>query len=76
MTVAFQTPLSVGFSRQEHWGRLPLPFQGDLPDQGPNLRLLCLLHWQWDSLPVHHLEIRIMLFCDDQIKPVISELHY
>ena len=33
-TVAHQTPLSVGFSRQEHWGRLPFPFLGDLPDPG------------------------------------------
>ena len=33
MTVAFQAPLSVGFSRQEYWSRLP-PSPGDLPDPG------------------------------------------
>ena len=33
-TVARQTPLSVGFSRQEHWSRLPCPPPGDLPDPG------------------------------------------
>ena len=33
-TVACQAPLSMGFSRQEHWGELPLPSAGDLPDPG------------------------------------------
>ena len=31
-TVALQTPLSMGFSRQEYWSRLPFPFIEDLPD--------------------------------------------
>ena len=31
-TVACQTPLSMGFSRQEHWSGLPFPSPGDLPD--------------------------------------------
>ena len=30
--VAFQVPLSVGFSRQEYWSGLPFPSPGDLPD--------------------------------------------
>ena len=29
--VAHQAPLSVGFSRQEHWHGLPFPTPGDLP---------------------------------------------
>ena len=33
-TVAHQVPLSVGFSRQEHWSGLPCPPPGDLPDPG------------------------------------------
>ena len=33
-TVAHQAPLSMGFSRQEYWSALPLPFPGDLPDLG------------------------------------------
>ena len=33
-TVAYQAPLSVGFSRQEYWSGLPFPFSGDLPDPG------------------------------------------
>ena len=31
-TVAHQTPLSVGFSRQEYWRGLPFTLPGDLPD--------------------------------------------
>ena len=33
-TVAHQAPLSMGFSRQEHWSGLPFPSPWDLPDPG------------------------------------------
>ena len=33
-TVAYQAPLSMGFSRQEYWSGLPFPFPGDLLDPG------------------------------------------
>ena len=33
-TVAHQTPLSVGSSRQDYWSGLPFPLPGDLPDPG------------------------------------------
>ena len=33
-TVALQSPLSMGFPRQEHWSGLPFPSPGDLPDPG------------------------------------------
>ena len=33
-TVAYQVPLSMGFSRQECWSGLPFPSPGDLPDPG------------------------------------------
>ena len=33
-TVAHQAPLSMGFSRQEYWGRLPYPPQGHLSHPG------------------------------------------
>ena len=33
-TVACQTPLSMGFSRQEYWSGLLCPPPGDLPDPG------------------------------------------
>ena len=32
--VAYQDPLSMGFSRQEYWRGLPFPSLGDLPDPG------------------------------------------
>ena len=33
-TIANQAPLSMEFSRQEHWSRLPFPTPEDLPDPG------------------------------------------
>ena len=33
-TVAFQAPLTMGFSRQEYWSGLPFPSPGYLPDPG------------------------------------------
>ena len=36
-TVACQPPLSMGFSRWEHWSRLPYPPPGDLPNPGIEL---------------------------------------
>ena len=32
MTVAYQAPLSMGYSRQEYWNGLPFPPPGDLPN--------------------------------------------
>ena len=31
-TIAHQVPLSMEFSRQEYWSRLPCPPPGDLPE--------------------------------------------
>ena len=33
-TIAYQAPLSMGFSRQEYWSGLPCPPPGDLPNPG------------------------------------------
>ena len=33
-TVAFQAPLSIGFSKQDCWTGFPFPSPGDLPHQG------------------------------------------
>ena len=48
-TVAYETPLSIGFSRQEYWSGLPFLSPGDLPDPGiePGSPVL-----QADSLPI------------------------
>ena len=48
-TIAHQSPLSMGFSRQEYWSRLPFPSPGDLPNPGIESESL---HWQMSSLPV------------------------
>ena len=50
-TIARQSPLSLGFPRQEYWSGLPVSPPGIFPTQGSNL---CLLHWQVDSLPLSH----------------------
>ena len=41
-------PLSMGFSRQQHWSGLPFPSPGDLPNTGIEPRSPAL---QADSLP-------------------------
>ena len=33
-TVAYQAPLSMGFSSQEYWNGLPFSSPGDLPNPG------------------------------------------
>ena len=34
LTIAYQVPLFMAFSRQEYWSGLPFPSPGDLPDLG------------------------------------------
>ena len=34
LTVPYQAPPSMGFSRQEYWSGLPLLLSGDLPNPG------------------------------------------
>ena len=47
-TVAHWAPLSMGFTRQEHWSGLPFSSPGDLPNLGIKPRSPAL---QADSLP-------------------------
>ena len=56
--VACQTPLAMGFSRQEYWSGLPCPPPGDLPDPGIKPRSPAL--WA-DSLPVRHQECPVCI---------------
>ena len=47
-TAAHQAPISMGFSRQEHWSGLPFPPPGDLPDPGiqtESLNVSCIGRW-------------------------------
>ena len=52
-SVTCPAPLSMVFSRQEYWSGVPFPAPGNIPNPGiePTC-LLCLLHWQMDSLPL------------------------
>ena len=51
-TVACQAPLSVEFSTQEYWSRLPFPTWGDLLHPGVKLMSLSSPALQADSLPL------------------------
>ena len=39
-TWTHRAPLSMEFSRQEYWSRLPFPSPGDLPNPGMKLTLI------------------------------------
>ena len=51
LTVTHQTPMSMGFSRQEYWNGLPFPTPGDLPDPGIEPESPVSPALQADSLP-------------------------
>ena len=53
-TVTCQGPLSVGFSRQEHWSGVPFPLSGDLPNTRIKPTSLTASALQVDSLPLSH----------------------
>ena len=69
-TVAHQAPLSVEFSRQEYWGKLPFSSPGYFLTQGSNLGLLhCrwILYWlshqqsAWYTIIVENLIILVII---------------
>ena len=54
-----QAPLSVGFSREEHWSGWPFPSPGDLPDSGigPRSHTVGRFFTIWatgEALPYHN----------------------
>ena len=51
---AYQVPLSMKFSRQEHWSGFLFPPPGDLSDPGIEPDLLCLLHCSWILYQLSH----------------------
>ena len=53
-TVVHQAPLSMGFSRQEYWSRLPFPPPGHLPDPGIEPEFPVAAALQADPLPLSH----------------------
>ena len=70
MTVARQAPLSMGFTRQEYWSRLPFPSLGDLPLPGTELASPAL---KADSLPLSQLgSLKLSVELCKKIKPVTT----
>ena len=74
-TVARQAPLSMGFSRQEHWSGLPCPPPGDLPNPGTepaSLETSALAggfsasYTAWDSHWAGVTEPRALLYVDQK----------
>ena len=59
-TIAHQVPLSMEFSKREYCSALPCPPSEIFSTQELNLYLLCLLHWQADSLPLNIQKTKIM----------------
>ena len=53
LTVAYQAPPSMGFSRQECWSGLPFPSPGDFPDPGIEPRSPALRADALSSEPHH-----------------------
>ena len=60
-----QTPLSMGFSRQEYWSGFPFPPLGDLPDPGIKPTSPAFPTWQADSLPLGHQGKRSLGVCSN-----------
>ena len=56
LTVAYQAPPSMEFSRQEYWSGLPFPSPGDLPDPGIEPRSPIL---QADTLPSEPPQVKL-----------------
>ena len=53
-TVAHQAPLSMEFSRQEYWSKLPFSSPGDLPNPGIEPMSLASAAFHVDSLALSH----------------------
>ena len=58
-TVAHQAPLSIGLSRKNTGVGCSFLLWGIFLPQGSKTHLLCLEHWQADSLPLTYLESHI-----------------
>ena len=78
-TVACLAPLSMEFSRQEHWSGLPFPSPGDLPNPGIEPRSPAL---QADSLPTEPLgkpltvnEMVIFIQCLNKMTVSLTKLN-
>ena len=55
-TVTYQTPPSMGFSRQEYWSGFPFPSPGDLPF--PEVKLASLVSRAFGTWILYYLVTR------------------
>ena len=62
-TASHRAPLSMEFSRQEYWSRLPCPCPGIFLTQGSNSGLL---HCRWILYPLSHLRAQVNHFSSVQ----------
>ena len=75
ITAAHQAPLSTQFFQMRIQEWVAISFFRDLPEQGSNLHLFCLLQWQADSLPLCHLGnplFPLLFHKDEQPSKVLS----
>ena len=68
-TGAHQVSLSMGFSRQEYWNRLPCPTSGDLSDPGIEARSPAL---QAISLRVSHQDLTSEIKRSNSLDPILK----
>ena len=68
-TIACQAPLSMDFPVKNSGASCQFLLQGIFKTQGSNPCLLCLLHWQADSLPQHHLGSQTSSQVDTKLVP-------
>ena len=69
-TVAYQAPLSLGFSRQEHWSGLPFPSPKQESEIESEVAQLCLTlkeisnfsNWLFSSISLHWSLSKALLF--------------
>ena len=77
-TIACQAPLSMEFSRLEHWGGLPFPSPGDLPD--PGIKLVSLVDSFIDRWILHNeplgkrISVTIKGYILDEFKAILKIL--
>ena len=73
-TVAYQAPLSMGFSRQEYWSGVPFPSPEIFPTQGSNPRLPCCRQALLPSEPPGKLQhLRMLQTCRICFRHLLSE---
>ena len=73
-TAALQAPLSIGFSRREHWSGLPCPPPGGLPNPGIKARAPALREDSLQTEPPGKPRKFIVLYLNFNLKLCLTEL--